>query len=98
MLLGDSKPDTFGRTYGLRKLGSREIPSPYKERYPYYFTKTDMRIAVLLCTGLRTKAIASELFISEATAYRHIHNIFEKLGINSRQELIAAAFGELRED
>jgi DNA-binding CsgD family transcriptional regulator len=55
-------------------------------------------IAILLCTGLRTKAIASELFISEATAYRHIHNIFEKLGIGSRQELVAAAFGEQRKD
>jgi DNA-binding CsgD family transcriptional regulator len=205
VLLGDAeRPDRFGRTYGLRMLESRGIPSPYKERYPHYFASTDMRgtvipgrpalfaasdsnflnvefgedwcrplrarwssgirsfdrngrlsaliilyresrslpfeereldileaiqphlgnlaslasakarnaaldrrigelgrlsprereIAGLLCLGMRTRAIAGRLFISEATAYRHIHNIFEKLGLRSRQELIAAALRE----
>ena len=47
VLLGDAAPDAFGRTYGLRKLESRDIPSPYRENYPYYFKRTDMRITAI---------------------------------------------------
>jgi Response regulator containing a CheY-like receiver domain and an HTH DNA-binding domain len=51
----------------------------------------EREVAKLLCEGNSTKVIAGQLFITEATAHRHAHNIYEKLGIGSRQELLAMA-------
>jgi DNA-binding NarL/FixJ family response regulator len=38
--------------------------------------------------GLRNKAIADALHIGEGTVKTHLHSIFEKLGLQSRAELI----------
>jgi DNA-binding CsgD family transcriptional regulator len=196
VVLGDQDPgqDRFARPYGIVSLESRDVPCPHRDRYPYYFARTDLRptalpdrpvlfqaeesgfrgtefgedwcrpvrarhsaglrfldalgrpqvlvilyreradlgfqnhelatlealhphivnlcrvrssprpvapegferltprereVADLLCQGLSTKALAWRLFIGEATAARHAHNLYAKLGIGSRQELLA---------
>jgi len=38
--------------------------------------------------GVRYKAIAQTLFISEKTVSKHIQNIFEKVGVTNKVELI----------
>lgn len=197
VVLGKKDPanDPFARPYGIVSLESRDVPEPHAHRYPYYFSRTDLRptaipdrptlfraeavqfrgtefgedwcrpvgarhsaglrfldtlgrpqvlcilyrerpdlgfregelatlealhphitnlcrlrrprkavplewgrlsarereIVDLLCDGQSTKAIAARLFISEATAARHAHNLYAKLGIGSRQELLALA-------
>ena len=40
--------------------------------------------------------IASALYISVATAYKHIANIFKKTGVTSQQELIVKLLNEKR--
>ena len=50
-------------------------------------TAREEQIAVLVARGLSNRQIAAELFISPATAARHIANIFTKLDINSRTQL-----------
>jgi DNA-binding NarL/FixJ family response regulator len=45
-------------------------------------------IALLYATGEPTKAIASQLGLSLYTIKEHVHNIFDRLGIHSRAELI----------
>jgi DNA-binding CsgD family transcriptional regulator len=49
-------------------------------------TKQEENVLALLAQGLRTAAIAKELFISPRTVETHLRHIFEKLGVSSRTE------------
>lgn len=70
----DYKPLTASETYeAFRKLG---------------LTNREAELATLICKGLTNAEIASELFISETTVKKHIYNIFEKLRINRREQLL----------
>jgi DNA-binding NarL/FixJ family response regulator len=51
-------------------------------------TPREVEIVRLVSRGLRNKAIADEMSVSEATVKTHLHNIYEKLGVESRAELI----------
>lgn len=51
-------------------------------------TNRESELATLICKGLTNAEIAAELFISETTVKKHISNIFEKLGINRREQLL----------
>ncbi len=44
--------------------------------------------------GLSTKQIAGQLFITEHTVQRHLSNIFEKIGVRSRRDLVKRLFVE----
>ena len=50
-------------------------------------TPREREVAALVARGLSNRAIASELVITEATAERHIGNVFAKLGLASRAQL-----------
>ncbi len=54
-------------------------------------TPRELEIARMAAAGLRNRAIADKLFISEGTVKVHLHNIYEKLGVKNRFELIASA-------
>ena len=43
---------------------------------------------MLAARGMSNRAIGQELFITQATAARHIANIFTKLGVTSRAQLV----------
>jgi DNA-binding NarL/FixJ family response regulator len=44
-------------------------------------------VAALVARGLTNRAIAQELVITEATAERHLGNVYAKLGLASRAQL-----------
>jgi DNA-binding NarL/FixJ family response regulator len=48
-------------------------------------------VVALITEGRSNKAIAAELFISPATAARHVANILGKLGFASRAQVAAWA-------
>lgn len=52
-------------------------------------TAREREIALLVARGLRNKVIARDLQLCEGTVKVHVHNIFQKLGINSRMVLAA---------
>jgi DNA-binding NarL/FixJ family response regulator len=54
-------------------------------------TTREMDILRLVASGLRNKEVATRLFISEGTVKIHLHNIYDKLGVNSRTGLAAYA-------
>ncbi|CAM1369314.1 response regulator transcription factor [Tenacibaculum xiamenense] len=51
-------------------------------------TNQEEKIAKLICEGLSNKEIASTLFISSSTVKTHIRNLYSKLEISNRQQLI----------
>lgn len=52
-------------------------------------TRREVEITAMLYRGLNTQMISTLLIISPRTVYKHIQNIFEKLQVCSRLELIA---------
>jgi DNA-binding CsgD family transcriptional regulator len=55
-------------------------------------SRREREVLTLLAAGKSNRAIATELFISEKTAARHVSNILMKLGLSSRAEATAYAY------
>ncbi len=53
-----------------------------------HFTEREKQIIDMICKGASNRKIANELFIAEQTVKTHINNIFKKLNIKKRYELI----------
>lgn len=51
-------------------------------------TNREAELALLICKGLSNAEIAAELCISETTVKKHVSNIFEKLQISKREEIL----------
>src|SRR5262245_7609245 len=54
-------------------------------------TPREIEIVRMVGLGLRNKAIADRMSISEGTVKVHLHNIYEKLGVEGRLELVLCA-------
>ncbi len=58
----------------------------------YGLTHRETDIVLLLARGMSAKEIAAELALSPHTVRDHVKAIYEKAGVNSRGELVAALF------
>lgn len=54
-------------------------------------TPREAEIVKMVAQGLRNKVIAERLSISEGTVKVHLHNTYEKLGVDGRLELVLVA-------
>ena len=54
-------------------------------------SERETEVLVLAARGLSNRLIAAELHISEATAKRHLANIYQKVGVRSRNEMVRKA-------
>jgi two-component system, NarL family, nitrate/nitrite response regulator NarL len=54
-------------------------------------TPREVEIVRMVAQGLRNKVIADRLSISEGTVKVHLHNVYEKLGVDGRLELVLCA-------
>ena len=68
--------------HALRK-GNGELPSAIR------MTKREREIIALIADGLSNKEIAGRLSIEIYTVKSHVHNILEKLALNSRLQISA---------
>jgi len=57
-------------------------------------SERETEVLVLVARGLPNRPIAEELRISEATAKRHLANIYQKVGVRSRNEMVRKAMVE----
>ena len=67
---------------------TRRTPSTYA----HGLTPRELEVLRLVAAGETNQAIATELFISEKTAARHVSNIFAKLGLSTRAAATAYAY------
>jgi DNA-binding NarL/FixJ family response regulator len=49
---------------------------------------------VLAARGLSNREIAEELHLAPATVKRHLANVYEELGVRSRNDAVRRALGE----
>ncbi len=68
----------------LEKLLKREAAT---SQIAKVLTSREIEIVRMVAEGLRNKVIAERLYVSEGTIKVHLHNIFEKLKVNSRLQL-----------
>jgi DNA-binding CsgD family transcriptional regulator len=65
------------------------VPAEPGLAWPGPLTEREREVAILVARGLSNRAIGERLYISQATAARHVANIFGKFGFSSRAQLIA---------
>jgi len=71
------------QTVVARETGSREVAQT--------LTPREIEIVRMMAGGLRNRAIGDRLGISEGTVKVHLHNVYEKLGLDGRLELVLYA-------
>lgn len=60
-------------------------------------TRRKIEIVHLIKNRLSNRKIAEELFVAESTVKKNVSHIFEKLQVQSREELRTALFGIKRQ-
>jgi DNA-binding CsgD family transcriptional regulator len=80
----------------INKPGTREKIDKFYQNHG--LSKREMEIADLIVAGKSNEEIEDELFISIATVKKHISNIFLKMAVNSRSQLINLVFRSVLDD
>ena len=70
----------------------QRIESPPPVPLAWDLTPAEQRVAELALRGLDNAAIASRLFVGEETVRTHLGNVYEKLNIRGRNQLLARYF------
>ena len=69
-------------------------PEATKPELPSNLTAREKEILLLITQGLTNEVIADSLFISVLTLRNHIKNIYEKLQVHTRAQVVVKAFKE----
>lgn len=73
------------------------LPRAYLQKMdegPGGLTGRELEIVVLAARGLSNARIGEELHVAEATVKRHLANVYEELGVRSRNEAVRKALTE----
>jgi DNA-binding NarL/FixJ family response regulator len=76
-------------------LNGKKIKLNYEN---FNLTNREKEIAALVTAGKTSNQIADSLYISDKTVAKHIQNIFQKVGVSNRVELISKFNNLLSED
>jgi DNA-binding NarL/FixJ family response regulator len=78
------------------EIARRVVDAMHKKKKPSgpveALTEREKEILDFLSRGFLYKEIANELFISKETVKKHIHNIYDKLHVQTRTEALNKAF------
>jgi len=62
-------------------------------RARFHFTRTQVRLAEMLCQGMRPTHAAEKLGVKISTVRTHVGQMYEKTGTNSQAQLVALLHG-----
>jgi DNA-binding NarL/FixJ family response regulator len=65
-----------------------------KQNASELLTDRELEVLKALAKGYSNQKIAEELYISQRTVQNHLHNVYNKLGINGRTEAVLYAIQE----
>jgi len=105
IVLKESSPDTLlecvtrvarGERWIDREMRARVEDAPARPELIVgdprrALTARETEIVRMITQGLRNKVIAERLSISEGTVKIHLHNVYDKLGLDGRLELMLHA-------
>jgi DNA-binding NarL/FixJ family response regulator len=63
-------------------------PEPDNSEESLGLTPRELELATLVVSGLRNRDVATRLGISEGTAKLHLYNVYKKIGVANRVELV----------
>ena len=75
----------------LRQTGNRPAQAEEKSENGFLLSEREMEILKELATGKNYKAIGEKIFISPFTVRKHVSNIYTKLHVSSRVQVINIA-------
>ena len=75
----------YWKKYFFNQTDQLEITNIYEL---YHFTKKEIVVLDLILKGLNNQTIAVHLNSSLATIKTHVQHIYQKTGINNRQEIM----------
>ena len=75
----------------LRQTGNRPVQAEEKSENGFLLSEREMEILKELATGKNYKAIGEKIFISPFTVRKHVSNIYTKLHVSSRVQVINIA-------
>jgi DNA-binding NarL/FixJ family response regulator len=85
---GEHWIDRDALTRAFRSVVGADVSQPGRGES---LTGRELEIVRMVAEGLRNKAIAERLSISEGTVKVHLHNIYDKVGVDGRLELMLYA-------
>jgi len=85
----------FIRAHADREVLERTGGTELEDLSRYRITERESEVVKYICKGMTNKEIAWELKISVNTVNNHVANIFEKMDVRSRIELIRKVRGSL---
>lgn len=78
--------------HGLMQLAARQLPNTPRDDRLQRLTPREREIAVLLQEGVSNKQLARHLDLGLPTVKTHLINLFRKVGVKNRTELVGALF------
>ena len=85
------EPENLGEVVERLCAPSSPMASASRRAKGVGLTKRELDIVSLLVAGLANKEIADKCAIAQRTVKHHLTNLFEKLGVSSRVELVIVA-------
>jgi DNA-binding CsgD family transcriptional regulator len=87
MASGDGIPGSFG--WMLATIERVTLTRTDAMRRRFRFTRTQARLAEMLCEGMRPTCAAEKLGVKISTVRTHVGQMYEKTGTHSQAQLVA---------